>query len=107
MRSNSSGRQPEVNRASNSLLPGEPLGTFADPGPHLGRVYELIGPRLQDMHGVAREYSDALTVRSATLTSRRRMGAGVEKGGGYPLVSAKGPSVVRIGPLAAGAAGAG
>jgi uncharacterized protein YbjT (DUF2867 family) len=33
---------------------------LADPGPHLGRVYELTGPRSQDMHGIAREYSDAL-----------------------------------------------
>jgi uncharacterized protein YbjT (DUF2867 family) len=33
---------------------------LADPGPHLGRVYELTGPRSQDMHGLAREYSDAL-----------------------------------------------
>ena len=33
---------------------------LADPGPHLGRIYELTGPRAQDMHGVAREYSDAL-----------------------------------------------
>jgi uncharacterized protein YbjT (DUF2867 family) len=33
---------------------------LADPGPHLGRTYELIGPRSQDMHGVAKEYSDAL-----------------------------------------------
>src|ERR1700738_918395 len=33
---------------------------LADPGPHLGRIYELTGPRSQDMHGVAREYSDAL-----------------------------------------------
>jgi NAD(P)H dehydrogenase (quinone) len=33
---------------------------LADPGPHLGRVYELTGPRSQDMDGVAREYSDAL-----------------------------------------------
>ena len=33
---------------------------LADPGPHLGRVYELTGPRSQDMHGVAQEYSDAL-----------------------------------------------
>src|SRR5208282_2915761 len=30
---------------------------LADPGPHLGQVYELTGPRSQDMHGVAREYS--------------------------------------------------
>jgi uncharacterized protein YbjT (DUF2867 family) len=33
---------------------------LADPGPHLGRVYELTGPRSQDLHGVAREYSEAL-----------------------------------------------
>jgi uncharacterized protein YbjT (DUF2867 family) len=33
---------------------------LADPGPHLGRIYELTGPRSQDMNGVAREFSDAL-----------------------------------------------
>jgi len=33
---------------------------LADPAPHLGRVYELTGPRSQDMHAVAREFSDAL-----------------------------------------------
>jgi uncharacterized protein YbjT (DUF2867 family) len=33
---------------------------LADPGPHLGRIYELTGPRSQDMDGVAQEYSDAL-----------------------------------------------
>ena len=33
---------------------------LADPGPHLGRIYELTGPRSQDLDGVAREYSDAL-----------------------------------------------
>jgi uncharacterized protein YbjT (DUF2867 family) len=33
---------------------------LADPGPHLGRMYELTGPRSQDMRGVAREYSEAL-----------------------------------------------
>src|SRR5438093_2504804 len=33
---------------------------LADPGPHLDRVYELTGPRSQDMNGIAREYSDAL-----------------------------------------------
>jgi uncharacterized protein YbjT (DUF2867 family) len=33
---------------------------LADPGPHLGRIYELTGPRSQDMDGVAREYSEAL-----------------------------------------------
>ena len=30
------------------------------PTPHIGKVYELTGPRSQDMHGVAAEYSDAL-----------------------------------------------
>ena len=33
---------------------------LTEPGPHLGRIYELTGPRSQDMHGVAREYSEAL-----------------------------------------------
>jgi uncharacterized protein YbjT (DUF2867 family) len=33
---------------------------LADPAPHVGRVYELTGPRSQDLHGVAREFSDAL-----------------------------------------------
>jgi NAD(P)H dehydrogenase (quinone) len=33
---------------------------LADPELHLGRIYELTGPRSQDMHGVAREFSDAL-----------------------------------------------
>jgi len=33
---------------------------LADPGPHLGRVHELTGPRSQDMHGVAREFSASL-----------------------------------------------
>jgi NAD(P)H dehydrogenase (quinone) len=33
---------------------------LADPGPHLGRIYELTGPRSQDMHAVAREFSDTL-----------------------------------------------
>ena len=33
---------------------------LADPGPHLGRIHELTGPRSQEMRGIAREYSDAL-----------------------------------------------
>src|SRR6266849_748068 len=33
---------------------------LADPESHLGRIYELTGPRSQDMNGVAREYSEAL-----------------------------------------------
>ena len=32
----------------------------AAPEPHIGRLYELTGPRSQDMNGIAREYSDAL-----------------------------------------------
>ena len=33
---------------------------LADPQTHLGRIYELTGPRSQDMDAVAREYSEAL-----------------------------------------------
>lgn len=33
---------------------------LADPGPHIGRIYELTGPRSQNMHDVAREFSDEL-----------------------------------------------
>src|SRR5262249_29354441 len=33
---------------------------LADPAPHLGRIYELTGPRSQAMDAVAREFSDAL-----------------------------------------------
>jgi uncharacterized protein YbjT (DUF2867 family) len=33
---------------------------LAEPGSHVGRTYELTGPRSQDMDGVAREYSEAL-----------------------------------------------
>lgn len=33
---------------------------LAEPAPHVGRVCELTGPRSQDMHGVAREFSEAL-----------------------------------------------
>jgi len=33
---------------------------LADPGPHLGRIYELTGPQSQDMDAIAREYSNAL-----------------------------------------------
>jgi NAD(P)H dehydrogenase (quinone) len=34
---------------------------LADPNPHLGGIYELTGPCSQDTHGIAREYSDALS----------------------------------------------
>jgi len=33
---------------------------LAEPAPHLGQIYELTGSCSQDMHGVAREFSDAL-----------------------------------------------
>ena len=34
---------------------------LADPGPYIGRVLELTGPRSQDMNGVAAEYARALS----------------------------------------------
>jgi uncharacterized protein YbjT (DUF2867 family) len=34
---------------------------LADPTRHLGRIYELTGPQSQDMHGIAGEYSEALS----------------------------------------------
>jgi NAD(P)H dehydrogenase (quinone) len=33
---------------------------LAEPAAHVGKVYELTGPRVEDMNGVAREYSAAL-----------------------------------------------
>ena len=33
---------------------------LGEPGPHLGKLYELTSPKSQDMHGVAREFSEAL-----------------------------------------------
>jgi uncharacterized protein YbjT (DUF2867 family) len=33
---------------------------LADPAPHLGKIYELTGPRSEDLDAVAREFSDAL-----------------------------------------------
>ena len=33
---------------------------LANPGTHVGKVYELTGPRSEDMHAVAAEYSQAL-----------------------------------------------
>ncbi|HVY69086.1 MAG TPA: NAD(P)H-binding protein [Verrucomicrobiae bacterium] len=33
---------------------------LTDPAPHLGRTHELTGPRSQDLHGIAREFSNAL-----------------------------------------------
>src|SRR5262249_38692075 len=31
---------------------------LADPGPHLSRIYELTGPRSQDMHGLSLRWLD-------------------------------------------------
>ena len=31
-----------------------------NPTPHIGKVYELTGPRSQDMNAIAQEYADAL-----------------------------------------------
>ena len=33
---------------------------LAAPGPHVGKVYELTGPRPQDLHGLAAEYAEAI-----------------------------------------------
>ena len=33
---------------------------LTDPGPYIGRVFELTGPRSQDMNGIAEEYARAL-----------------------------------------------
>jgi NAD(P)H dehydrogenase (quinone) len=33
---------------------------LVSPAAHIGKVYELTGPRSQNMHGVAAEYSEAL-----------------------------------------------
>ena len=33
---------------------------LANPGPHIGQIYELTGPRSQDLDAIAREYSEAL-----------------------------------------------
>jgi uncharacterized protein YbjT (DUF2867 family) len=38
-----------------------------DPGPHIGKVLELTGPRTEDMDGVADEYSRALARRVTYL----------------------------------------
>src|SRR6188768_134072 len=56
---------------------------LADPAPHLGRVYELTGPRSQDLHGVARGCSDALNREIAYSDVPR--GVGREGAGGGRL----------------------
>jgi NAD(P)H dehydrogenase (quinone) len=36
------------------------VAVLLDPLPHVGKIYELTGPRSQDLHGLAGEYSAAL-----------------------------------------------
>ena len=58
---------------------------LAGPGPHIGTIYELTGPRSQDIHGVAREYSEALNREvtyadiSAEVWERGLNGAGLSE----------------------------
>ena len=33
---------------------------LVDPAPHIGKTYELTGPRSEDLHGLASEYAAAL-----------------------------------------------
>jgi uncharacterized protein YbjT (DUF2867 family) len=33
---------------------------LVNPTPHVGKIYELTGPKSQDMHGIAKEYAEAL-----------------------------------------------
>jgi len=51
----------KTNPVSTADVAGVVAAVLADPAPHLGRIYELTGPRSQDMDGLAREYSDALS----------------------------------------------
>jgi NAD(P)H dehydrogenase (quinone) len=55
---------------------------LADPAPHLGRVYELTGPRSQDLHGMAREFSEALNREVAYAdVAPEAFEAGLERAG--------------------------
>jgi hypothetical protein len=47
---------------------------LTNPGPYIGRFFELTGPRSQDMNGVAEEYARALSRRFRTWASRGRRG---------------------------------
>jgi uncharacterized protein YbjT (DUF2867 family) len=60
------------------------VAVVADPGTHLGRVYELTGPRSQDLHGVAREFSDALNREVAYSDIPPRSGRRGSRGRGCP-----------------------
>ena len=52
---------------------------LASPAGHVGKVYELTGPKSQDMHGLAAEYSAALgrpvTLRGRAVRAVARRGA--------------------------------
>jgi NAD(P)H dehydrogenase (quinone) len=52
--------QGKTNPVAAADVAGLVAAVLADPAPHLGQIYELTGPRSQDMNGIAREYSDAL-----------------------------------------------
>jgi NAD(P)H dehydrogenase (quinone) len=52
LRANVAGRRSRVAEVAAAIL--------ASPTAHIGKVYELTGPRSQDMHALAAEYSDAL-----------------------------------------------
>ena len=74
---------------------------LVDSGPHLGRIYELTGPRSQDMHAVAREFSDALN-REVTYADippeeweRELKRAGLPEHLTRPLVTGRPPMSVR------------
>ena len=55
---------------------------LADPGPYIGQVLELTGPRSQDVDAIAREYSEALN-REVTYLDipARGLGTRSEEGG--------------------------
>jgi uncharacterized protein YbjT (DUF2867 family) len=38
----------------------EVAAILVDPAPHIGKIYELTGPRSEDLHGLASEYAAAL-----------------------------------------------
>src|SRR5262249_52770151 len=70
---------------------------LADPGPHLGRIYELTGPRSQDLHGMAREFSEALNREVAYTDIAPEVFEAVLKRAGLPEYVA--PHVVTRGEL--------
>ena len=52
---------PERRRRSRrSTSRGWSTAILADPAPHIGKVYELTGPRSEDLHAIAAQFSRAL-----------------------------------------------